>query len=414
MSVDRYIERAPHTRREQVTALAEESGFPFPVEQSFTESWSHIPVSDSQNHATADTATTTADPVGAGKSRIFFSSGGSTGSPKFTLLEFSEVLANSRVHGKGYRAAGIGHGDVVATWGIPGIMSSEFTAYLALAETGCSILPIGNSLDPEALIRVIRDFGTTALLVMPSNLNPIISVLEERKETIDSIRLVVTGGEPLLAADKERYRKFFGANTTFRSVFQTSDTGTIGYQCPYSGPGEYHIHEELQFIEILNADSNGVGELVTTNLERHLRPVIRQRTGDLARRLGGQCECGSPDGRIQLRGRHGRFVKFGGEKFDLNWIVELKEKLGIQSDDFQMVLERDNQGRDRFALRSHLVSGDDALQCHALDLFSQLSEKVSVQTARGVVGPLEFSTLSASDVRHSSTGKVQYFIDDRA
>ncbi|WP_285557307.1 phenylacetate--CoA ligase family protein [Actinoplanes regularis] len=398
------------SQRERLVALLEGAGRAIPAGVGFAEAWSRVPISDSQDHSSDGAPTSTR----AENARIFFSSGGSTGSPKFTLLEFPEVLENSRVHGKGYRSAGIAPDDVVATWGIPGIMSSEFTAYLALAETGCRILPIGNSIDAASLIEVIREFRTTVLLVMPSNLNPMISLLRERGETIDSIRLVVTGGEPLLAADKERYSRFFGRGATFRSVFQTSDTGTIGYQCAYSDPREYHVHEELQFVEILNADGGGVGELVTTNMGRRLRPVIRQRSGDLARFLDGDCACGSADRRIQLHGRYGRFVKFGGEKFDLNWIVGLKEKLGIQSDDFQMSLERDEGARDRFLLRSNLVVGDEALQRRAVELFGELSEKVAVQIERGVVGPVRFGGLSESDVRLSSTGKIQYFIDGRA
>jgi len=398
-------------QRERLTALLDGAGWVTPVGVGFTEAWSQVPISDSQDHTGDAGALTSTEVEGA---RIFFSSGGSTGSPKFTLLAFPEVLENSRVHGRGYRSAGIGPDDVVATWGIPGIMSSEFTAYLALAETGCSILPIGNSIDAAALIDVIREFRTTAVLVMPSNLNPVISLLQDRGETIDSIRLVVTGGEPLLAADKERYGKFFGSDVSFRSVFQTSDTGTIGYQCAHSHPREYHVHEELQFVEILNVDGGGLGELVTTNMGRRLRPVIRQRTGDLARYLEGDCACGSTDRRIQLSGRYGRFVKFGGEKFDLNWIIGVKEKLGISSDDFQMLLERDEQARDRFLLRSNIVAGNKALQRAATELFSSLSEKVAVQIERGVVGPITFDGLSSSDVRLSSTGKIQYFIDRRS
>jgi len=396
------------TQRARALELAALAGHTPGDGESFDTFWRRLPLTDAVDHLS--TVGTGAPTSGA---RMFFSSGGSTGTPRYTLLRFSEVMDNSALHGQGYAACGIGPDDVVATWGLPGLMSSEFTVHAALAATRCCILPIGETA-PEVIVQVVRDFGATALLVMPSDLNPIISHLEATDARLDGIRLVVTGGEPLFPADAERFRARLAASVVFRSVFQTSDTGTIGYQCDECGFGEYHVHDWLQLLEIVDPDADGTGDLVTTNLARALVPVLRQRTGDRARRVDGPCPCGRTSPRIRLIGRTGRFVKFGGEKLDLDRLLGLKEALELPIDDFQVILERDDRGRDRFLLRSNRVFADARLQARGARLFTELGRKLQNQLEHAIVGPLAFAPLPHGEAWTTSTGKTRFFTDRRS
>jgi hypothetical protein len=346
--------------------------------------------------------------------KIYFSSSGSSGTPKYTLLNFEEMLANSKIHGRGYGACGIGQDDIVATWGLPGVMNSEFTVYLALAETGCTILPIGDSYDPEKLYNIITKFQATVLLVMPSDFNPLVSYMESAGKSLPTVRLVVTGGEPLFLADKGRYAKALTSNVKFRSVFQTSDTGTLGYQCEHCEDGEYHIHSDLQLLELVNIDVNGIGDLVTTNLHRQLMPVVRQFTGDRASVVTSKCLCGQAVPKIRLCGRSGKIIKFGGEKFDLNWLLELKEDLGVPTTDFGVVAERDERGRDFFRIYSDKIRMDEGLQNRAKVKFIGISPKIKVQLDRSIVRDIEFLPMERVEgLGTSPTGKTRSFVDRR-
>src|SRR5205085_245972 len=56
--------------------------------------------------------------------------------------------------------------------------------------------------------------------------------------------------------------------------------------------------------EIDRPDAEGYGEIVFTTLNRDVMPLLRYRTGDVARWLPGRCACGLPFRRLSaIRGR---------------------------------------------------------------------------------------------------------------
>ncbi|MDQ2956940.1 MAG: AMP-binding protein [Actinomycetota bacterium] len=401
-----FIAEPAASQRSQALLAASRGGWAPAAGEDFGAFWTRIPVTDAGKTDPAALA-------GAGHgARILFSSGGSTGAPKYTELAFAEMLDNCAVHGRSYLAAGVRSSDVVAAWGLPGLMSSEFTVYLALAETGCCILPIGVTA-VETIAELVAQFQASVLLVMPSDLIPLANLMESNGIRLPSVRLILTGGEALPPADEGRYRALFGDQVRFRSTFQTSEVGAIGYQCDGCGFGEYHVHDDLQLVEVIRDPGAGVGQLVTTNLRRQLVPVLRQRTGDLAEAIGSLCPCGDSAPRIRLRGRSGRFVNFGGEKFDVTVLSKLKDDLALRNDDFQLVLDRDEAGRDQFVLRSRQVCADAALQERIAGYFAGLSAKVADQLAHGVIADIRFAVLDAGELSFTVAGKVRYFVDHR-
>jgi phenylacetate-CoA ligase len=67
----------------------------------------------------------------------------------------------------------------------------------------------------------------------------------------------------------------------------------------------YHLHEYDYAVEILNPDAEGFGEVAFTTLTRSVMPLIRYRTGDVARLIPGRCPCGLPFRRLSaIRGRN--------------------------------------------------------------------------------------------------------------
>ena len=396
-------------QQDQAIRLVKILGFTKLESESFEDFWSRIAIKESVDHAVLMDESSLDD-----SSKIYFSSSGSSGHPKYTLLDFREVLSNSKIHGQGYKSCGIAASDVVATWGLPGIMNSEFTVYLALAETKCTILPIGDASDVEYMFHLLDKFRATVLLVMPSDLNPLVSYMEKTKKELPRVRLVLTGGEPLFLGDKIRYQSVMPSGVRFRSVFQTSDTGTLGYQCQHCKDGEYHIHSGHQLIELVNVNEQGIGDLVTTNLNRVLKPVVRQLTGDRAVVVNTISNCSPTISKIKLCGRSGKIIKFGGEKFDLNWFLELKNFLKIPTSDFGVVAEKDKEGRDYFKIFSDKIMNNSTLQSQVAAMFVELCPKIGVQLNRGVINELTFASMTKiAGLGPLPSGKIRSFADQR-
>lgn len=77
---------------------------------------------------------------------------------------------------------------------------------------------------------------------------------------------------------------------------------TLGAECPEKNG--YHLHEYDYAVEVVDADEEGYGEIVFTTLARTVMPLIRYRTGDIARLISGTCPCGLPFRRLStIRGR---------------------------------------------------------------------------------------------------------------
>ena len=99
---------------------------------------------------------------------------------------------------------------------------------------------------------------------------------------------------------------------SFLMVYASVDAGTsIGLEC-HEKQG-YHINDAELWVEILDPDKEGYGEVVFTTLCRTTMPLIRYRTKDIARMIHEPCACGRPGARLsKIIGRSDEMVVFGG------------------------------------------------------------------------------------------------------
>jgi phenylacetate-CoA ligase len=77
---------------------------------------------------------------------------------------------------------------------------------------------------------------------------------------------------------------------------------SLGAEC--RAKAGYHLHEYDYLVEVVDPDPDGYGEIVFTTLSRSVHPLIRYRTGDVAKLITESCACGLPFRRLSLiRGR---------------------------------------------------------------------------------------------------------------
>ncbi len=104
--------------------------------------------------------------------------------------------------------------------------------------------------------------------------------------------LVTTGGEMLLPQVRDLVETTFGVKVI--DVYACSEARDIAWQCRQVRG--YHINADNLIVEIVNGDrparAGEIGEVVITDLNRWVMPIIRYKNGDLARPAEGQCACG--------------------------------------------------------------------------------------------------------------------------
>ncbi len=104
--------------------------------------------------------------------------------------------------------------------------------------------------------------------------------------------LVTTGGEMLLPAVRDLIETTFGV--TVIDAYACNEARDIAWQCRRAGG--YHINADNLVVEIIHdgrrAEAGQIGEVVVTDLNRYVMPILRYKNGDLARWAAGECPCG--------------------------------------------------------------------------------------------------------------------------
>jgi phenylacetate-CoA ligase len=105
--------------------------------------------------------------------------------------------------------------------------------------------------------------------------------------------LVILSSETLYEFQRTELERVFQAKT--RIHYAHIESAAMLSYCDHTNL--YHVQPEYGFVEILKDDGSPagpgeVGEIVATNFENRLLPLVRYRTGDLAEASDARCECG--------------------------------------------------------------------------------------------------------------------------
>ncbi|MGC8815605.1 MAG: acyl-CoA reductase [bacterium] len=253
-----------------------------------------------------------------------FSTGGTTGKHKYVTYSFDEFEKITYYLSQIYFLAGISKDDVVANLFMSGNLWTSFIAVnKALESLGCIILPISGSTNIDLIIEYLSVLKPNVLLGIPTQILQIANYIEQNNLDI-SIEKIFYGGEILYENQKEYLRKVLKTKIIRSAGYASVDAGPIAYQCKYLKGNQHHILTNYQFVEIIDSDTNEVikfpddtkvGEIVVTNLERFLMPVIRYKTGDLGKWVNIQCKCLRSSYVIELLGRFDDWIRLASYDF---------------------------------------------------------------------------------------------------
>lgn len=352
-----------------------------------------------------------------------FASGGSTGEPKFSFYSYDEFNEVTTLLSEIYQVAGITDQDTVGNLFMAGNLWTSFiVANEALEKIGCVTLPIAGNAEIDLVLRYLRLFRPTALIGLPSIIIQLAEMVKAQNLDI-RVRTVLYGGEHLGPEARAFLRDVLGCEAIISAGYASVDAGPVGYQCSHAEGAVHHLLYDYQFLEIIDGETGealprgSVGEIVVTNLNRRLMPIIRYRTGDLGRRVEGGCQCGRPGVRFELLGRCDDVVRVGSVSIYPESIEPVLAREPLLSRLFQIVAERDGI-KDRLVIRTEAadVSRDDraALEARLAQQIITGYDELAEALREGWLGDLRVEVLPRGGIpRVRRTGKIRRVLDLR-
>ena len=246
---------------------------------------------------------------------------GTTGTPVAIGLTRADHDRNSAVGAEAFRIAGVRPDDVVAHCLNYALYAGGVADHMALEASGATVVPVGVGQSARLLeiipqLRVSALFGT---LSYPSHL-----ARRARELGIDprdlGLRLIVTAGEPGagLRALRGEIEAAWGARAV--DTFGMSDVwSTMAGECG-QGEGLHLSAGDTALVELcepetgepVEMEDGASGELVWTHVGREASPLLRYRSGDLARVWTRPCRCGRPEPRLRIEGRRDDMIRVSG------------------------------------------------------------------------------------------------------
>jgi phenylacetate-CoA ligase len=323
------------------------------------------------------------------------SSGGSTGSPVTVLVDMGRMGMQeaARLRAHGWFGLQPGEREIVL-WGSPIELTRQDrlrqlrdrwlnTRLLSAFDMGEAALA-----HHAAAIRRHRPakmYGYASALYLMARYFE-----RERLQPPAGLKAVFTTAEPLFDFQRKAIQDSFACQVGVE--YGCRDGGLVALECPEGG---LHIAAEGMYVEILEPDAEGRGEIVLTNLDSHAFPIIRYRTGDIGSLDPTPCRCGR--GLPKLKAVEGRRTDFlvtpsGRVLHALSAIYILREVSAVR--EFRIVQD----ALDRLVI--HLVP--------ARPIGSAEESAIRAQFA-AVFGPdMRVDVVQADALPRSASGKFRY------
>jgi phenylacetate-CoA ligase len=269
------------------------------------------------------------------------------------------------------RVAGITPNDRVALAYSFGPYVQFWASYEGVLEVGALALPLGG-MESLQRLQTMADYGATALLATPSYALHLAKVATDHRmdDALRPVRRVICTGEPgaSVAAVRDRIEAAWEARCLDHAG--ASEAGPFAYPCP--SHGGLHLAEDEFICEIVDVDTGEplaegeLGELVVTALGRRGFPVIRYRTGDMAKSAPSPCPGGHagrwlPDG---IQGRTDDMVVIRGMNVFPSTIEQtLRESPGVG--EFRITFYTDPRAMDEVKVEVELSEPSASRQIQA-------------------------------------------------
>jgi phenylacetate-CoA ligase len=200
-------------------------------------------------------------------------------------------------------AGGVKPGDLLHNAYGYGLFTGGLGLHFGAERLGCTVVPISGG-NTERQLKIMRDFGATALSCTPSYAMHLADAARDRglRPADLPIRVGFHGAEPW--SNELRRQIEAGLGIDALDIYGLSEMGGPGVAFECLCKSGMHINEDHYLAEIIDPDTlrplpeGEVGELVFTTLSREAQPLIRYRTRDLCSFTSEPCPCGRTSARM--------------------------------------------------------------------------------------------------------------------
>ena len=224
-------------------------------------------------------------------------SSGTTGKPTVSGYTREDLDTWSEIMARGLTMFGVDDEDLIQNTHGYGLFTGGFGVHYGAQKIGATVIPISTG-QTRRQIEIMKDFGTTVLIVTPSYGLYLAEVAEEEGLKSEDMKLksIGFGAEMWTEEMRQEIQKRFNA-PAYNIYGLTEIMGPgIALECPQQDG--LHVMEDHFYPEIIDSETQEVleegekGELVLTNLTRQGMPIIRFRTKDVTSLKRGTCSCG--------------------------------------------------------------------------------------------------------------------------
>jgi phenylacetate-CoA ligase len=289
----------------------------------------------------------------------YVTTSGTTGEPVTIYLSRSDIKRLARNEMDAMRLAGVKKGDVLQlTTTIDRQFMAGMAYYLGAQELEAGIIRVGPGVVELQWASILK-YRPTYLIAVPSFLLALISYA--KKEGIDlkatSVKGVICIGEAIRFPDLrlnllgERIVKEWPVQ--LYSTYASTEMATAFTECEAQQGG--HLNEALMFMEVIKengerAGEGEEGEVVVTTYGVVGTPLIRYRTGDVARVFYAVCSCGRTSPRLgPVMGRKNQMIKLKGTTVFPQSFFEVLDDLSEVSI-YKIIVSKDELSNDMVTL----------------------------------------------------------------
>ncbi len=230
-------------------------------------------------------------------------SSGTTGNPTTVGYTRADIDTWGDLIARTLAAGGVKPGDLLQNAYGYGLFTGGLGLHFGAERLGCTVVPISGG-NTERQLKIMRDFGATALSCTPSYAMYLADAARDRGLRPDDlpIRVGFHGAEPWTNEMRTLIEAGLGIDAL--DIYGLSEMGGPGVAFECLCKGGMHINEDHYLAEIIDPETlrplpeGEVGELVFTTLSREAQPLIRYRTRDLCSLSSEPCACGRTSARM--------------------------------------------------------------------------------------------------------------------
>ena len=289
----------------------------------------------------------------------YVTTSGTTGSPISLYLTQNDLERLAKNESDSFQLMGLGSNDLFQ---LLTTIDKQFMAGLAYSlgvqKLGAGMIRIGPGV-PELQWNSILKYEPTVLIAVPSF---IVNLIEYAKEnTIDftktSVKSIVCIGEPIRNDDfsynvlGKRITESW--NVDLFSTYASTEMGAAFSEC--TAHEGNHLNEDLLFLEVIKEDGTEAadqesGEIVVTTLGATGSPLVRYKTGDIAKVYRSKCKCGRTSPRLgPILGRKNQMIKFKGTTIYPKAIFEMLEQF-VEISCYKIIVNKDELNNDEITI----------------------------------------------------------------